>query len=126
MTLLSEEQIKALQTAGMRYPDVNETCIGCSACTAVSDEVFELDDQGKSVVKTCSTYEDKSVDDAISACPVDAPAPQNPPLVASLTDTPPTYVQAHTPKLPDAQSVFFSGTEPMPQPKYSIVKIVKN
>jgi ferredoxin len=72
MSLLTQEQIAQLQSAGQRYPDVNETCIGCSACTAVSDEVFELNEEGKSVVKTCGSYEDMSVDDAISACPVDA------------------------------------------------------
>jgi len=72
MSLLSEEQIKKLQEGGTKYPDVNETCIGCSACVAISDEVFELDDEGLSVVKTCASYDDKFVDDAISACPVDA------------------------------------------------------
>lgn len=72
MALLTEEQIAKFRTSGQRFPDVNETCIGCSACTAVSDEVFELNDEGKSVVKSCASYEDKSVDDAISACPVDA------------------------------------------------------
>ncbi len=72
MSLLSEEQIKKLQEWWTKYPDVNETCIGCSACVAISDEVFELDDEGLSVVKTCANYDDKFVDDAISACPVDA------------------------------------------------------
>ena len=72
MSLLSEEQIKKLQESGTKYPDVNETCIGCSACVAISDEVFELDDEGLSKVKACTSYDDKFVDDAISACPVDA------------------------------------------------------
>jgi ferredoxin len=72
MALLTEEQIKKLQATGTRYPDVNETCIGCSACTAISDEVFELNDEGKSVVKALESYEGFSVDDSISACPVDA------------------------------------------------------
>ncbi|MCD5380600.1 ferredoxin [Candidatus Gracilibacteria bacterium] len=72
MSLLDEEQIKKLQDSGTKYPDVNETCIGCSACVAISDEVFELDDEGLSVVITCASYDDKFVDDAISACPVDA------------------------------------------------------
>lgn len=72
MSLLTEEQIKKLQEAGVRYPDVNESCIGCSACVAISGDVFDLDDEGKSVVQECENYEDKMVDDAISACPVDA------------------------------------------------------
>ncbi len=72
MALLTEEQIKKLQEMGKRYPDVNETCIGCSACTAISDTVFELNDEWKSVVKACDDYENQWVDDSISACPVDA------------------------------------------------------
>jgi len=72
MALLTDEQITALQASGTRFPDVNETCIGCSACVAISDEVFELDDEWKSVVKQCGSYEDLAVDDAIMACPVDA------------------------------------------------------
>jgi ferredoxin len=39
---------------------------------AISDEVFDLDDEWLSVVQECWDYADKSVDDAISACPVDA------------------------------------------------------
>lgn len=72
MTLLTEEQIEKLKLAWVKFPTVNENCIGCSACVAIADEVFELDDEGKSVVKTQDSYEWKGVDDAISACPVDA------------------------------------------------------
>ena len=72
MTLLNDAQIAELQKSGIRFPDVNETCIGCSACTMVSADVFELDDEGLSVVKNCASYEDMDVDDAIAACPVDA------------------------------------------------------
>ena len=72
MSLLNEEQIKKLQATWVRYPDVNETCIGCSACVAISPSVFELDDEGKSVVIELESYEDKDVDDSIIACPVDA------------------------------------------------------
>ena len=72
MSLLTEEQRKKLQEAGIKVPYVNETCIGCSACVAISPEVFELDENWLSVVKECDNYEDKWVDDAISACPVDA------------------------------------------------------
>lgn len=72
MSLLTEEQIKKLKESWIKFPDVNETCIGCSACVAIADEVFELNDEWKSVVKYCESYNDKFVDDAISACPVDA------------------------------------------------------
>ena len=72
MSLLTEEQRKELQAAGIKTVYVNETCIGCSACVAISPEVFELDDNWLSVVIKCDNYENKGVDDAIVACPVDA------------------------------------------------------
>jgi len=72
MSLLTEEQREELKKAGIKTAHVNETCIGCSACVAISPDVFELDDDGLSVVKKCDNYDDKWVDDAIGACPVDA------------------------------------------------------
>ena len=45
MNLLSQEQIEKLRESNIRFPDVNETCIGCSACAAISGEVFELDEE---------------------------------------------------------------------------------
>lgn len=72
MALLTEEQIKKLQASATRFPDVNETCIGCTVCTTVSSDVFEMNDEGVSTVQFCPSYEDKDVDDAIAACPVDA------------------------------------------------------
>jgi ferredoxin len=67
MTLLSPEQLKKL-----RKPHVNSTCIWCSACTAISGDVFELNDDGLSCVKKRENYEGMDVDDSISACPVNA------------------------------------------------------
>ena len=72
MSLLTEEQRKKLQEAGIKTAHVNETCIGCSACVAISPEVFELNDEGLSIVIECDNYEGKWVDDSIGACPVDA------------------------------------------------------
>ena len=72
MPLLNEEQIKKLRKASKKFPNVNESCIGCSACVAISDEVFELNDAWLSIVKSCDDYDWKGVDDAIAACPVDA------------------------------------------------------
>ncbi len=72
MTLLEEEKIKKLKEAGIKYPIVNDSCIWCWACVAISEEVFELNDEGKSVVKSLESYENNSVDDSIGACPVDA------------------------------------------------------
>jgi ferredoxin len=59
MSLLTEEQREELKTAGIKSAHVNETCIGCSACVAISPEVFELDDDGLSVVIKCDNYDDK-------------------------------------------------------------------
>lgn len=56
----------------LRKPHVNSTCIGCSACVAISGNVFDLDDNGLSIVQKCETYEGHDVDDAIAACPVNA------------------------------------------------------
>lgn len=72
MTLITEEQRKKLNEAWIRVPYVNETCIGCSACVAISWDVFDLDDQWMSVVKELATYENLWVDDSIMACPVNA------------------------------------------------------
>ena len=69
--MLSDIQSAALKWT-LRKPHVNSTCIGCSACTAISGDVFELDDQGLSRVKRCDTYEWQDVDDSIAACPVNA------------------------------------------------------
>ena len=67
MSLLTPEQI-----AKLRKPHVNSTCIGCSACTAISGTVFYLDDSGLSCVNKLDSYEWCDVDDSIAACPVNA------------------------------------------------------
>ncbi len=72
MTIISQDQIKKLREANVAVPDVNETCIGCSACVAISWDVFELNDEGKSEVVLRDSYQDFDVDDSIAACPVDA------------------------------------------------------
>lgn len=72
MTLLTEEQRKKLSESGIRIPYVNETCIGCSACVAISWDVFDLNDDWLSVVKNLWNYENLWVDDSISACPVNS------------------------------------------------------
>jgi len=68
---MNTDALQKLQNA-MRKPHVNSTCIGCSACTAISGNIFELDDNGLSRVKKCDTYEGHDVDDSIAACPVNA------------------------------------------------------
>ena len=70
--IISEEKIKKLRKAWIKVPQVNEACIGCSACVAIAPEVFELNDEGKSVVIENESYNEEDVNNAISACPVDA------------------------------------------------------
>ena len=70
--LLTEEQRKKLAEAWIKAPYVNETCIGCSACVAIAPEVFELNEEGKSVVIAQENYNEEDVNNAIQACPVDA------------------------------------------------------
>ncbi len=72
MALLTEEQRKKLQEAWIKVPYVNETCIWCSACVAIAPEVFELNEDWLSVVIASDSYNEEDVNNAISACPVDA------------------------------------------------------
>ncbi|MDD4151603.1 MAG: ferredoxin [Candidatus Gracilibacteria bacterium] len=55
-----------------KIPFVNSNCIGCGACVAISPDVFDLNDEGMSIVKELANYDGLSVDDSIGACPVDA------------------------------------------------------
>jgi hypothetical protein len=57
MSLLTDEQREKLLQSGIRAPYVNETCIGCSACVAISGDVFDLNDDSLSVVKELTNYE---------------------------------------------------------------------
>ena len=51
-----------------------DSCIGCGACAAICDEVFEIDDEGLSVAKTEDVQEDKKqeVQDAADSGPTGA------------------------------------------------------
>ena len=69
--LLTEEQIKTLRQKWIRYPVVESTCIWCSACVAISGDVFMMNDEWKSEVLSLESYENLWVDDSIMACPVE-------------------------------------------------------
>ncbi len=69
--MLSDSQLKSLKWS-IRKPHVNSTCIGCSACIAISGDVFQFNDDGLSCVNKLSSYENKDIDDSIAACPVNA------------------------------------------------------
>ncbi len=48
-----------------------EKCIGCGACAAICPDVFEMGDEGKSVVKEKETDKD-CAKEAADSCPTDA------------------------------------------------------
>ena len=51
-----------------------DACIGCGACAAICEDVFELDDEGLSKVKNEEVKEEQEqeVRDAIDSCPTAA------------------------------------------------------
>ena len=50
---------------------VNDSCIGCGACVSICPEVFELNENGKSIVKQKETDLD-CAKEAKETCPVGA------------------------------------------------------
>ena len=51
-----------------------DSCIGCGACAAICEDVFEIGDEGLSQVKVDTVPEDKidSAKEAIESCPTAA------------------------------------------------------
>lgn len=51
-----------------------DACIGCGACAAICEDVFEIDDEGLSVEKKEEVDEEEKqlVQDAADACPTGA------------------------------------------------------
>jgi len=72
MTSIDPTKVADIATALKKNPVVSNACIGCGACVAISGDVFELNDDGYSVVIDLPDYEGKDVDDSIVACPVNA------------------------------------------------------
>ncbi len=59
----------------MKKVKVNrDACIGCGACAAICDAVFEIDDEGLSKVKKeeVKDEEKQAVQDASESCPTGA------------------------------------------------------
>ena len=51
-----------------------DACIGCGACAAICDSVFEIDDEGIStvVVENVSEENQEEIQDAVDSCPTGA------------------------------------------------------
>lgn len=49
-----------------------EKCISAASCVAVAPEVFELDGEGKAIVKNATGNDDQTIIDAAKACPTQA------------------------------------------------------
>ncbi|MBU1196991.1 ferredoxin [Candidatus Micrarchaeota archaeon] len=49
-----------------------ETCIGCSACSAVCPDVFEMQEDGKSKAVNEASDSEENIQNAIDTCPVQA------------------------------------------------------
>ena len=51
-----------------------DSCICCGACAAICDDVFEIDDEGLSTLKTEDVEDDnkQEVQDAADSCPTGA------------------------------------------------------
>lgn len=51
-----------------------DACIGCGACAAICDSVFEIDDEGISTVVDENVSEENQgeVQDAVDSCPTGA------------------------------------------------------
>lgn len=54
-----------------------DACIGCGACAAICEDVFEIDDEGLSVAKVDEVKDEddnlkQSVQDAADSCPTGA------------------------------------------------------
>lgn len=51
-----------------------DNCIGCGACESIEPSVFQLDDEGISVVveENVANANEESINDAVESCPTSA------------------------------------------------------
>lgn len=59
----------------MKFKVDQDKCIGCGACAAICDDVFEINDDGYAEAKDEEIVDEEAKENAISAmegCPTDA------------------------------------------------------
>lgn len=58
----------------MKAKVIRDNCIGCGACQAIAPNIFEIDDEGLSVIKVKEVPAEDAEDfnDALESCPTGA------------------------------------------------------
>ncbi len=56
----------------MRIEILRDVCIGAGTCVAIAPEVFELDEEGKAVLKDPNGADGDTIWEAAEACSVEA------------------------------------------------------
>jgi len=60
-----------MNTKNIKKVKVNErACIGCTLCTQIAPETFEMNVNGKSIAKNPSKDSNEKIQEAINNCPV--------------------------------------------------------
>ena len=56
----------------MKIKILRDKCISAGTCVAIAPDVFELDDEGKAVLKNPTGADEQTVIDAAKSCPTQA------------------------------------------------------
>jgi len=56
----------------MKIKILREKCISAGTCVAIAPDVFELDDEGKVILKDPKGTDEQTIIDAVKSCPTQA------------------------------------------------------
>ena len=56
----------------MKVKVIRDKCISAATCVAIAPETFELDDEGKAIVKKVDGEDEQIILDAAKSCPTQA------------------------------------------------------